>query len=107
MWWDHIHTVFPYCRIGAVAFAKGKIAFEPLTPFFHMLDVRLGQAEYMEQVARAVEALKLSLDRLEAAYQASTLDEKLPIFPYTLADIRFHPFFTSECSPIYLSPTLF
>ena len=51
------------CRICGLA-DVGRVAFQPLTPMFHMLDIRPGQPKYMEQMARAFEALQKALTSL-------------------------------------------
>ena len=76
------------CRIGAVAYVQERMAFQPLTPFFHMLDVRPGDTGHLERVARAVEALSIGVDHLYAAYDCSPLEQRDSVFPYSLADER-------------------
>ena len=44
-----------FCRICGLAHVD-RLAFQPLTPMFHMLDMRPGQSAYMDQLARAFEA---------------------------------------------------
>ena len=56
---------------------------------FHMLDMRPGQPAYMEQLARAFEALRKALNSLQHAYEASQLAVRKPAFlPYPLQDAR-------------------
>ena len=56
---------------------------------FHMLDMRPGQPTYMEQLARAFEALRKALTRLQRDYEASQLTLRQPTFiPYPLQDVR-------------------
>lgn len=65
----------------------GKLAFQPLTPMFHMLDLRQGQPAYMEQIARAFEALRHGVTRLGMEYAASPLGVRNALFvPHPLAD---------------------
>ena len=72
------------CRICGLA-DVGRLAFQPLTPMFHMLDMRPGQSAYMDQLARAFEALRQALDSLEHDYQASSLAIREPAnVPYPL-----------------------
>ncbi len=71
-----------------MAYVQERMAFQPLTPFFHMLDVRPGDTEHLETVARAVEALIIGVDYLYAAYDCSPLEQRDPVFPYSLADER-------------------
>ena len=73
-----------FCRICGLA-DVGRMALEPLTPMFHMLDMRPGQPAYMDQLARAFEALRQALDSLERQYQASSLAVHRPAdLPYPL-----------------------
>ena len=54
---------------------------------FHMLDMRPGQSAYMDQLARAFEALRRALNSLEHDYQASSLAILEPAnVPYPLLD---------------------
>lgn len=74
------------CRICGLAFV-GKVAFQPLTPIFPMLDLRPGQPAYMEQIARAFEALRHGVARLGKEYAASPLGVRPALFmPYPLTD---------------------
>ena len=74
------------CRICGLAFI-GKVAFQPLTPMFAMLDLRQGQRAYMEQMARAFEALKRGITRLGEDYAASPLGVRPAGFmPHPLTD---------------------
>ena len=74
------------CRICGLAFI-GKVAFQPLTPMFAMLDLRPGQRAYMEQMARAFEALKRGITRLGEDYAASPLGVRPAGFtPHPLTD---------------------
>ena len=75
-----------FCRICGLAHVD-RLAFQPLTPMFHMLDMRPGQSAYMDQLARAFEALRQALNSLERDYQASSLAiRKPPKVPYPLLD---------------------
>ncbi|KAK9919159.1 hypothetical protein WJX75_009796 [Coccomyxa subellipsoidea] len=65
----------------------GKVAFQPLTPIFPMLDLRPGQPAYMEQIARAFEALRHGVARLGKEYAASPLGVRPALFMlYPLTD---------------------
>ncbi len=76
------------CRICGLA-DVGRVAFQPLTPMFHMLDMRPGQRTYMEQLARACEALRKALTSLQHDYETSQLAVRQPAFiPYPLQDVR-------------------
>ena len=56
---------------------------------FHMLDMRPGQPTYMEQLARAFEALRKALTSLQHDYETSQLAIRQPTFiPYPLQDVR-------------------
>ena len=56
---------------------------------FHMLDMRPGQPTYMEQLARAFEALRKALTSLQHDYETSQLAVRQPTFiPYPLQDVR-------------------
>jgi len=56
---------------------------------FHMLDMRPGQPTYMEQLARAFEALRKALTSLQRDYETSQLAVRQPAFiPYPLQDVR-------------------
>ena len=56
---------------------------------FHMLDMRPGQPKYMEQLARAFEALRKALTSLQHDYETSQLAVRQPTFiPYPLQDVR-------------------
>jgi hypothetical protein len=73
-------------RICGLAFV-GKVAFQPLTPIFPMLDLRPGQPAYMEQIARAFEALRHGVARLGKEYAASPLGVRPALFMlYPLTD---------------------
>ena len=90
--WTHFAKL-PYvvCRICGLA-DVGRVAFQPLTPMFHMLDMRPGQPAYMEQLARAFEALRKALSSLQHDYEASELAIRKPAFmPYPLQDARQVP----------------
>ena len=59
---------------------------------FHVLDMRPGQPAYMEQLARAFEALRKALNSLQHDYKASELAIRQPVFmPYPLQDARQVP----------------
>ena len=54
---------------------------------FHMMDLRSGQPAYMEQVARAFEALRHGVNRLDVEYAASPLAVRPALsVPYPLTD---------------------
>ena len=75
-----------FCRICGLA-DVGKLALQPLTPIFHMLDMRPGPSTYMDQLARTFEALRRALNSLEHDYQASPLAVRKPAnVPYPLLD---------------------
>ncbi len=82
--------LYPICRICGLA-DVGKLAFQPLTPMFHMLDMRPGQPAYMEQLARAFEALRQAVTGLQLEYEASPLAvRKAASVPYPLLDSVRH-----------------
>ena len=73
-------------RIGGLAFV-GRVAFQPLTPMFHMLDLRSGQKAYVEQVARSLEACRRGLNGLMQEYaMTSATNESQTFVPYPLLD---------------------
>ena len=54
---------------------------------FHMLDMRPGQPAYMEQLARAFEALRKALTSLQDDYEASSQAvREFAFLPYSLQD---------------------
>ena len=90
--WIHFaklpYVVFRICGLADV----GRMAFQPLTPMFYMMDMRPGQPAYMEHLARAFEALRKALNSLQHDYEASQLAIRKPAFtPYPLQDARQVP----------------
>ena len=97
--WIHC-AKFPHvvCRICGLA-DVGRVAFQPLTPMLHMLDMRPGQPAYMEQLARAFEALRKALNSLQHDYEASQLAIRKPAFiPYPLQHARQVPLQQQCCN---------
>ena len=75
------------CSICGLA-DVGRVAFQPLTPMFHMLNMRSGQPTYMEQLAHAFQALQKALTSLQHDYKTSQLAVRQPAFvPYPLQDV--------------------
>ena len=84
-----LYNAATWCRRMCGLADVGRVAFQPLTPMFHMLDMRPGQPAYMEQLARAFEALRRALTSLQNDYEASQLAVRQPVFiPYPLQDVR-------------------
>ncbi len=81
----------------------GKLAFQPLTPMFHMLDLRQGQPAYMEQIARAFESLRHGVTRVHMEYEASPLAVR-PVtcfVPHPLTDSARR---VQECATMHSVP---
>jgi len=56
------------CRFAALYYTD-KICLEPLTPYFHMSDVRDGHLGHMCSAARSLDALVIALDQIADMYK--------------------------------------
>ena len=63
-----IYPLLPYPRVHALYYTN-KICSEPLTPAFHLSDMRRSVKGYTEQVARVLKTVVLAMQRFTAVYQ--------------------------------------
>ena len=56
-------------RVFALYLSMGKVCCEPLTPLFHLSDLRLSVPGYTERMARTLKAVVLTLEKLRQFYK--------------------------------------
>ena len=89
----------------------GKVCSEPLTPLFHLSDLRLSVPGYTESMARTLKAVVLTLDKLHQFYKPFMVKNEgnkflglvTPSFPFALQEKWGNDWLCLFSSLIFLS----